>query len=603
MLFPSLKAAKERTGTFSAFTSLVTQGTRPDGGFSMMKNLSSDLYPNLSIRKKRGVYTPALGFGGEKITELCHVHGGLLECTESSVYLDGVRLGVSLDPTVENRTAVPFGRNVFIVPDGIYIQKTDEGIEVSDCSFSAGAHDCSIGYAMADGTEIFPSFLGEFPPTAGAGDFAVIGDGSSMECWQYTGQFWKKMYDVYIKIFIKNGISGISAGDTIRISGTQGLFEDGWHNVISATPASLIVSGNLTSAGTCSHLEFSASVPLMDFAVEHNNRIYGCRYGKNNDGKFVNEIYISKQGDPRQWYSFQGISTDSYTVSLGCSGEFTGAAVLGSEVLFFKEDCVVRVLGSTVSEFSVYVKPLAGVEKGSHRSLCTLSDALFYKSREGICVYDGNFSASISDGLSLSGFSCGVAGEHDGKYRISLRDVSGGYSLFIYDTKTRLWHCEDDDSPTRFIFRRHGNLFHVTENGGGYTVYTPDITCLREENRALPLMGETAFCVSEEEQVFFSWETGRLFENVTSYTKKIRCIRFNLSVGDGAELRLFMRCDGSETKIPISFIDRKTDGIFTASVPVPYCNFFTLCGEGRGEITMGTPECVISSAGEVRELE
>ena len=31
-----------------------------------------------------------------------------------------------------------------------------------------------------------------------------------------------------------------------------------------------------------------------------------------------------------------GLSTDSYAVSLGCPGEFTGAAVIGGDLIFFK---------------------------------------------------------------------------------------------------------------------------------------------------------------------------------------------------------------------------------------------------------------------------
>lgn len=606
MLFPSLKAAKEKTGSFPAFTSLVTKGIVPDGGFSRMKNLCPDLYPSLSVRPSRGIYKSpsALYFGGEKITEMKHVPCGNLICTETSLYLEGKRLDATLDSGVKHRTAVPFGRNVFIVPDAIYIEADSDGVRVSDCRLTEYGENCSIGYCTDDGTEIFPSYLGEFPPAASASELVVIGDGTKMECWQYTGQVWKKMYDVYIKIFFHREISGIAKGDALCITGSGGLFDDGWHTVIDAGPVYLVVSGNLKSSGTCSRLDFTKSAPLMDFAVQHNNRIYGCRYGKNNEGEFVNEIYVSKLGDPCQWYSFQGISTDSYSVSLGCSGAFTGAAVLGSEVLFFKEDYVIRMLGSTPSDFTVYTLPLAGVEQGSHRSVCAVSDSLFYKSREGICVYDGNSVTNISQTLELSGWHGGVAGECDGRYRIALTSPEGERSLFVYDVKRRLWHCEDDDAPTCFIFRRQGNLFHVTDlSEGRYTLYVPCFDGIRQENLALRLFGDTPFTPEKESAVPFLWETGRLFENVTSFTKKIRCIRFALQVGDDSRLRLFIRADGSLQPVPVSYIDRRTDGIFTASVPVPACSFFTLCGEGQGEITLGVPECVINSLGEVREIE
>ncbi len=608
MLFPALKSNKEKTGSLSRFTSLVTKGIVPDGAFSQEKNLTCDLYPYLCTRRKRGVYASSaapLYFSGEKITAIKAVFGGILICTETAIYLDGVRLSGSLSPDFPVRTIVPFGRNAFIVPDGVYVRCTDEGTQVSDCTLSASYSDCQVYFCMEDGTELFPNYLGDFPSSAAPGELAVVGDGADgMECWQYTGEIWKKRYSVYLKIFCRTGISGLGDGQSVFVTGGEGRFTDGWRTVISHTPSSVVLTGNLASDGTCSEISFSKYIPPMDFAVEHNNRVYGCRYGKGAEGGFVNEIYISKLGDPCEWYSYQGISTDSYTVSLGCSGEFTGAAVLGGEVLFFKEDRIIRILGSMPSEFTVYTLPLTGIERGQHRSLVSAGDALIYKSREGISLYDGSTVTCISPSLELSSLSQGVAGTDGEKYYVALSSADGERSLFVYDLKRGIWHREDEPYSVTASFTRDGNLFFLGADGvGNHTVFTPCYDAVRESNRALPLKGEAAFLVHPENEVEFYWETGRLFEDMTSFSKKIRCIRLAVSVPRDAYLKLFIRTDASAEPVPLFFIDRETDGIFSCTVPVPPCRFFYLSAEGRGEVIVGAIDCAVRLHSEVREID
>lgn len=112
----------------------------------------------------------------------------------------------------------------------------------------------------------------------------------------------------------------------------------------------IVVAGMLSAQVDCvpsvqRPLEIERRVPIMDYVVEHDNRLWGCHYGLNEDGKFVNEIYCSKQGDFRNWYCFMGLSTDSWQASIGVDGLFTGACVLNGYVYFFKENAAIRVGG------------------------------------------------------------------------------------------------------------------------------------------------------------------------------------------------------------------------------------------------------------------
>ena len=51
-------------------------------------------------------------------------------------------------------------------------------------------------------------------------------------------------------------------------------------------------------------IKVERKLPEMDFIIESGNRIWGCNSEKN-------EIYASKLGDPKNFDSFLGISTDS----------------------------------------------------------------------------------------------------------------------------------------------------------------------------------------------------------------------------------------------------------------------------------------------------
>ena len=50
-------------------------------------------------------------------------------------------------------------------------------------------------------------------------------------------------------------------------------------------------------------------VPDMYYVVAAGNRLWGCRFGVDEDGNPINEIYASALGDPKNWSKFLGVST------------------------------------------------------------------------------------------------------------------------------------------------------------------------------------------------------------------------------------------------------------------------------------------------------
>lgn len=89
-------------------------------------------------------------------------------------------------------------------------------------------------------------------------------------------------------------------------------------------------------------------VPDLDFVTEQGNRVWGC-------SREENSIYACALGDPTNWYSYRGIASDSYAVSVGSDGAFTGAAdpereVSGEDETGLKFEAVTGDIGLAVPD-------------------------------------------------------------------------------------------------------------------------------------------------------------------------------------------------------------------------------------------------------------
>lgn len=172
----------------------------------------------------------------------------------------------------------------------------------------------------------------------------------------------------------------------------------------------LVVVGILDSQTTIENqITISRKMPLMDYVTECDNRLWGCRYGLNENGEVVNELYACKLGDFKNWNCFMGISTDSYAVSLGTDGPFTGAITHAGHPLFFKENCLHKVFGQIPANFQVQSSTCRGVQKGCSRSLSIVNEVLYYKSQHAVCAYDGSLPTEISTALGEVAYHGAVA--------------------------------------------------------------------------------------------------------------------------------------------------------------------------------------------------
>jgi hypothetical protein len=182
-------------------------------------------------------------------------------------------------------------------------------------------------------------------------------------------------------------------------------------------------------------------------------------------GRTVNEIYACKLGDFRNWHCFQGLSTDSYAASRGSDGVFTGAATHLGHPIFFREDCIEKVYPSPSGAHQIVTTAARGVQKGCWRSLVTVGETLYYKSRSDVCAYTGALPVSVSRALGDAAYDDARAGALGGLYCLSMRGADGAWALFTYDTDRGIWHKEDGTKALCFA-QMDGQLYWIDEDTG-----------------------------------------------------------------------------------------------------------------------------------------
>lgn len=172
------------------------------------------------------------------------------------------------------------------------------------------------------------------------------------------------------------------AGDAIEITGcTTYASNNGSHIIRSLSGRTLTFDKDIFKAGAeAGTVLMERKVPDLTCICECDNRIWG------GEGT---TIWASALGDPTNFYVYDGLSTDSYAVAVGTDGAFTGCVAYGSTVLFWKEDCVHKVLGNYPAQYEIYTYTVPGVQEGSEKSLCIINETLFYKGRSGVYAYTG----------------------------------------------------------------------------------------------------------------------------------------------------------------------------------------------------------------------
>lgn len=422
-----------------------------------MVNMTNDFFPVLANRRKRGIITtlekPMGVCGGDKLAYV----------DDNKLYYDSSKV-LDLATTNAERQLVMMGAYLCVFPDGVVyntISKQSETITNSNTTTTA----ITMSMCKLDGTAFTTNntFIQDTEPTATSTKIYWLDtsqpDAVILKMWSDTYSMWTSVATTYVKIEATGIGAGFKEYDSVKVSGIKikGYNDYDFNDTLIVYACGddyIIVAGLMdlyyTQAST-DPVTVSRELPLMDYVCELNNRIYGCRYGLNNAGEFVNEIYASKLGDPTNWNAFPGLTSDSYIASCGSEGEFTGIAAYQGYVFFFKEDGYHKLYGTQPSNFQIIFKPGRGVAQGSSKSIAVVNQVLMYKSRDAIIAYDGAENI-ISTKLGIEPFYDAVAVGYRNKYFVSMRDTQYNYRLYVYDISKGTWCIEDNLNAKYMVY-------------------------------------------------------------------------------------------------------------------------------------------------------
>ena len=439
-----------------------------DGALWWMENLSGREFPLLTPRHGRGLLATLENPGGIGAGEKAWWTEG------TGFYYDGVRKG---SVSAGEKTFAAMGRYVLIFPDKKYYDIDADEFGSMEDSWQGAAALCSGTYAGVPAranTIRSPGAAWTFRP----GDALTLSgcvrhpennktlilreaEGDELRfdenaltldrCWAFrpeeqteAGTYHFTPEDTALQFTLG---TALAAGDSLHWNGAALTASIG--GVSSTLPVEAGSGGTELSfveeGADYSETEVTIArpVPDLDYVCVNENRLWGCE---------GDTIYASKLGDPFNFHVFEGLASDSWVSGTLDPGAFTGCVSYLGYPLFVKEEALYKVYGDKPSNFQWTPSARLGVKAGCHRSLAVAGETLYYLSRVGVCAYSGGIPALVSDALGANIPWQGASAGSDGvRYYVSMSDGEA-WSLFVYDTRYRVWHREDASHALGFAF-------------------------------------------------------------------------------------------------------------------------------------------------------
>ena len=360
-------------------------------------NFSSRDFPALSTRKPRRKLRTLTGLNG-----MYHLNGLLTVCGKDLVYTpdDGGETVTCTDAVADSKKAlVGLGTKILIFPDKVAFDTADGSVSALGACWKAEGQSVEFAPCDAEGRTYTPTGVGREEPESPADGQIFLKVEDEEHPWRYDGTLevysaasgnWTALPLDYCRITAAGAQEKFCQWDTVTVQGTAAKQAGQWEALdgdcvvyavtenslcVRADPAGDYFYGTLvqgTDAAQWTSLDGSQTrsiaaeqtvqlerrVPDLDFVTECDNRVWGCSSREN-------VIYACKLGDPTNWFSYRGIAADSYAVTVGSDGAFTGAATCMGYALFFKENTLHKLCGTKPSDFQLTSLRCRGVAKNA----------------------------------------------------------------------------------------------------------------------------------------------------------------------------------------------------------------------------------------------
>ena len=482
MLLTNRTGVKNTRDLLRAFGGLNETYGCTEAEYSGGMNFSARDFPALSTRLPRRRLQELAGLNG-----MYHLNGLLTVCGRDLVYTpdEAPAQPVTVKNAVADgrKTMVGIGTKILIFPDKVAFDTADGSAAPLGAAWEAGSLSVSFAPCDASGNiyEVKDKGTKEPEHPQDGQLFLKLNEPdkpysaeNTLEVYSEASGNWTVIPLDYCLVTAEGIGAEFRVWDTVTLTGTGAEQAGQWAGLdgdrivygvtettlrLRADPGGEHFYGRLVHNGSSAvwvsmdgtqreeyflaeGVKAERRVPDLEYLTECDNRVWGCSSSEN-------VIYACKLGDPTNWFSYRGIAADSYAVTVGSDGAFTGAATCMGYALFFKENTLHKLYGSKPSDFQLSSLRCRGVAKGAARSLCVINETLYYLSPDGVMAWDGSIPTKVSTALDparLRNVKSALGGALDGRYYLHLVRGSGeaqAVRLLVYDTERGLWQEED----------------------------------------------------------------------------------------------------------------------------------------------------------------
>ena len=482
MLLTNRTGVKNTRDLLRAFGGLNETYGCTEAEYSGGMNFSARDFPALSTRLPRRRLQELAGLNG-----MYHLNGLLTVCGQDLVYTpdEAPAQPVTVKNAVADsrKTMVGIGTKILIFPDKVAFDTADGSAAPLGVAWEAGSLSVSFAPCDASGNTYEVKDKGTKEPEHPQDGqlFLKLNEPdkpysaeNTLEVYSEASGNWTVIPLDYCLVTAEGIGAEFRVWDTVTLTGTGAEQAGQWTGLdgdrivygvtettlrLRADPGGEHFYGRLVHNGSSAvwvsmdgtqreeyfpaeGVKVERRVPDLEYLTECDNRVWGCSSSEN-------VIYACKLGDPTNWFSYRGIAADSYAVTVGSDGAFTGAATCMGYALFFKENTLHKLYGSKPSDFQLSSLRCRGVAKGAARSLCVINETLYYLSPDGVMAWDGSIPTKVSTALDparLRNVKSALGGALDGRYYLHLVRGSGeaqAVRLLVYDTERGLWQEED----------------------------------------------------------------------------------------------------------------------------------------------------------------
>lgn len=449
-------------------------------------NMSSRNYPALSSAKRNKLLTTTEDtiYGGGFFDKLYSVEKEAGESGEISLMRDGVKLStLSFESASSSRRKLEFMQDQFmVIPDNIIYHTDTDTVEEGNVSETTTEKSTRARFSEESPestsmpmpyTEWYSSEISHNSVTAISSKYTVSGKSYTFYNLCISDKF--EPGDV---VTLRMNVKAIGDATVSERSEYQQKMADGITlKIKSLTKTTYETPSGKKTAYTAMVFEDNSismgifeDVVVMDITIEKTVPDFNdvCSFENRMWGVTDTEICASRLGDCSEWSDFSvdaygTLPASSFRTGVESDGCFTAITSYNGNVIAFKEDCMHKIYGNEPAEYKLSRINCPGVQKGCRDTVAVAGGILIYKSRGGICAYNGSSFQYISRNLNIEDWN-GICASGDERYYYIVVEHENSYLLLVYDTNHGIWHQLSGDEKLKFLIKTETGITGMSDN-------------------------------------------------------------------------------------------------------------------------------------------